>query len=251
MKVEALSVKMVFIMKKTDPQEIEKKFQSLRKIDQFLTDNVDGYLGKAQDYETYEDYKAGFGGEFDTQEKVRVTEAIKMHKQMVSYHREFGELPQIDMFSSIDWQDQIRGSTLASSGGVEFAVFGDIDDGQIMVHNKVSNTHEIIDFDFEFDANGEFGHIKLSPEGSQAFPKLAEMLEGVKLVNGGHPTSLSKSDMDHLNIDGAWLKNELSKSPSGPEIVREISDSTGPRELSSSKRYMEKSFESEGLEMGR
>ena len=49
MKVEALSVKMVFIMKKTDPQEIEKKFQSLRKIDQFLTDNVDGYLGKAQD----------------------------------------------------------------------------------------------------------------------------------------------------------------------------------------------------------
>ena len=78
---------MVFIMKKTGPQEIEQKFQSLRKIDQFLTDNVDGYLGKAQDYETYEDYKAGLGGEFDTQEKVRVTEAIKMHKQMVSYHR--------------------------------------------------------------------------------------------------------------------------------------------------------------------
>ncbi len=242
-------------MKMTSP-EIEQKFQALKKIDEFLNQKVDGYLAKTLYIDTYDDYKASFNGEFSTEEKVRVSEAIKMHKQMVAYKKEFGDFPKVDMFASTDWSEQIKGAALLSKGDLEIDVFGDIDDGQIMIHNKQSNSHSVVGFEFKFDENDEYCHIEMSNEGKKMFPMLAEHLKSTTLVNGGHPTSLEKnSPMDHLSIDGAWLKSALLSSKLGNEIVQEVSSETGPSHVSMNRAEMShgqvKVPEPDSMEMGR
>lgn len=234
---------------KKSASSVEDNFQKLKNVEEFLSTRVNGYLNRTAEFESYEQYSQSFNGTFPEEEKLRVADAIKMYKSIFSFERDYGYSPELDMFSNKGWESQLKGKRLLADNNLDMEIFADIKDGQLMVHNKTSNTHTIVEFKFVFDKEDKYGHIQLSEEGKEMFPRLESALRGKLLVNGGHPVSLNNNQlMDHLNVDSSWMMSELMSLDSTNKIMMEIASSTGPVELDvehhkAKRDYSESSFD--------
>lgn len=208
---------------------IEENFQTLKKIETFLSRRVNGYVHGTELFDSYNQYTDHHENLFPVKEKVRVSDAIKMHKAIVAFEREHGVRADLDLSYTSSWQDQLKGKALLASNNIDMELYSDIKDGQLMIHNRLGNAYTLVEFQFVFDKEGKYGHIQLSKEGREMFPKLESALRGKMLVNGGHQISVNNENFtDHLQVDTDWLISELSNLTTSNDIIREIAASTGP-----------------------
>jgi hypothetical protein len=237
-------------MKKSAPEDVQKNFVRLQHVESDLEKKVEGYLSRTAAYDNYDEYREDHGGNFSITEKVRVSDAIKMYKGIVGFEKELKESPSIKAFSTMGWEDQLKGQRLLVENGIQMEIYADLDDGQIMIHNSVNNSHTIVEFKFAFDKDEEFGHVQLSKEGKEMFPMLESALRSQLLQNGAKVGLENKSGvMDHMSIDTPWMVSKVADLKNSELIIAEVANETGPEMMKPVEPSNERKYDDSTLGM--
>jgi hypothetical protein len=237
-------------MKKSseDMQKIQDNFSKLQEIEKRLEKKVEGYLDRTSHYKDYNEYLADNSGGFSITEKLRVSDAIKMYKGISAFEKELKESPDIKAFSTVGWEEQLRAQKLLVSKGIRMELYADMDDGQIMIHNSMNNSHSIVDFNFVFDKDDAYGHIQLSKEGKDMFPMLESALRCQLLQNGANSNLERKAEiLDHMSVDTSWMLSKIASLTKSELIISEIAKETGPFVMKPTERSVDKGIKDEGL----
>jgi len=195
----------------------ESKFELLQELEARLEKKVKGYVGKASVFESLSDYEQIFTGDNAVSEKMRLSDTIKMSKSISLFEKNFGKSPKLDYFGVESWEEQLVSQREMVKNNIDVQIFLEGQEGQLIIHNEVSSTHSIVEFEVEVGSNG-LGEIILSEDGKDMYPKLDGALKELE-VN-------VKDGVVQLSTEG--LLKAMKESGAASQVFEEMAKETGP-----------------------
>ncbi len=203
-----------------------EKFKIMQGIESNLEIKIEGYQGVLTKFDTLKAYRAHFNNDFPIREKIRVSEFVRLHKDIQAFEKKYEHTPLLDAKNPMPLSEQLSGIAKLAEQGIRLHVSSDNRTGEMIIHNMDSNSHTIIDFDLMVNHENGNGSIKLSEVGREMFPLLDKIFRSEALIEKNEEGKGFKAVDKFVVIDA--LTNKVYSTKALEQMIR----STRPVTLS-------------------